>query len=132
MDDETRHYAERIKIKQSRLRILEKQADRMGSEVPPHIEMERQSLLAELDMFETALDSPVVGKISDELGPRGRFTVNYQQNQDIKKSIATLLVMMETRFAVQRNWIILVGLVVILILIAFVVFVTYLVTKGAL
>lgn len=132
MDEETLRYAEIIKIKYRVLHELDKQAAAMGLDTPPHIEMQRQTLMEELGMMKVALQSPASGKVSDELGARGRFTVNYQQNQDIKQSIAAILVLIETRFAVQRNWIILVGLIVILILIAFTVFVTYLATKGAL
>lgn len=132
VDDETIRYAEIIRIKHRVLHELDKQAATLGIDTPPHIEMQRQTLMEELGMLEVALDSPASSQVSDELGPRGRFVVNWQQNQDIKKSVAALLVKMETGFKMQRNWIILIGLVVILILVAFVAFVTYLATKGAL
>jgi hypothetical protein len=133
VDEETLRYAAIIKIKQSRLQELEEQAAGMGIYyTPPHIAMEIDSLKEELGMMDVAIESPARTSVGDELGPRGRFVVNWQQNQDIKKSIAAILVKMETGFKMQRNWIILIGLIVVLILIAFTVFVTYLATKGAL
>lgn len=133
MDEETLRYAEIIKLKQRFLHELDKQAAMLGDlNVPPHIEMQRQTLMAELGMMETALDSPARAVVGDELGPRGRFVVNYQQNREIKQSIAALAVQSEKWREMQRNWILLIGLVVILILIAVVALVTYLFTKGAL
>lgn len=132
MDEETVRYAEIIRIKQRHLHQLDKQAAAYGMDVPPHIEMQRQTLMAELGMMEVAIESPASAKVGDELGPRGRFVVNWQQNQDIKKSIAAILVKMETGFKMQRNWIVLLGLVLVLLLVAFVAFVTYLATRGAL
>ena len=133
MDDETRHYARVYKAKRSRLNILEEQIAAMGEyNVLPHIAMERDSLKEELDMFKVAMEAPARTEASDELGPSGRFLVYYQQNQDIKKSIAALSVESERWRMLQRNWILLIGLVVILILVAVVALVTYLLTKGAL
>lgn len=133
MDDETLHYARVFRAKRARLNIIEEQIAALGEyNVPPHVAMERDSLTEELGMFEIAMESPARADVGDELGPRGRFVVNYQQNQAIKKSLAALSVRSEEWREMQRNWIILIGLVVILILIAFTVFVTYLITKGAL
>ncbi len=133
MDDETQHYARVYKAKRARLNIIEEQIAAVGEyNVQPHVAMERDSLREELDMFGIALESPARADVGDELGPRGRFVVNYQQNQDIKKSIAALAVKSEEWREMQRNWIILIGLVVILILVAVVALVTYLFTKGAL
>jgi len=133
MDEETQHYIRVLKTKQARLNVLDIQAAALGKyNVPPQIEMERQSLMEELGMLELAIQAPARSEVGDELGPGGRFLVYYQQNREIKQSIAALAVESREGRAVQRNWIILVGLVVILILIAFVAFVTYLATKGAL
>lgn len=133
MDEETKHYARVFKAKRARLNILEEQIAAIGEyNVPPHVAMERDSLTEELGMFEVAMESPARADASEELGVRGRFVVTYQQNQAIKKSLAALSVRSEEWREMQRNWIILIGLVVILILIAVVSLVTYLITKGAL
>jgi tetrahydromethanopterin S-methyltransferase subunit G len=132
VDEETRRYAEIIKAKQARLHQLDKQAATMGLDTPPHIEMERQTLQEDLGIMEVALESPITGSLSDDLGPRGRFITNYQQNREIKQSIAALAVEMRQGLAMHRNLFILIGLVVILILVAVVALVTYLFTKGAL
>lgn len=122
-----------FRTKRARLNELEVQAAAMGQyNVPPQIAMEIGSLKEELGMFETAIESPIRAGVGDELGPRGRFVVNYQQNQDIKRSLAALAVQSQEWREMQRNWIILIGLVVILILVAVVALVTYLLTKGAL
>jgi hypothetical protein len=133
MDDETQHYARVYKAKRARLNILEEQIAAMGEyNVLPHIAMERDSLTEEIGMFGIAMESPARAEAGDELGPAGRFLVYYQQNQDIKKSIAALAVRSEDWRMLQRNWLVIIGLVVILILIAVVALVTYLLTKGAL
>jgi len=133
VDEETLHYARVYKAKRARLNILEEQIAAMGEyNVLPHVAMERDSLTEELDMFEVAMESPARAEAGDELGVRGRFVVTYKQNQDIKKSLAALSVRSEEWREMQRNWIILIGLVVILILVAVVALVTYLFTKGAL
>jgi hypothetical protein len=123
MDDETLHYARVYKAKRARLNILEEQIAAIGEfNVSPHIAMERDSLTEELGMFEVAMGSPARAEAGEELGVRGRFVVTYQQNQDIKKSMAALKVQaetlakaVETGFAMHRNWILLIGVVVILI-----------------
>jgi hypothetical protein len=140
VDEETQRYAELVRIKYRHLHELDKQAAALGQyNTPPHIEMQRQTLMEELGMMETALDSPASARASDELGARGRFAVNYQQNREIKQSIARVAVQLETFIAqseewrtIHRNWIVIIGLVVILILVAVVALVTFLITKGAL
>lgn len=138
MDEETRHYARVYKAKRARLNVLEEQIAVQGEyNVLPHVAMERDSLKEELGMFEVAMASPARADVGDELGPRGRFTVNYQQNQDIKKNIAALAVQLETFVrdslewrAMHRNWILLIGVVVILIFAVVVALVTALVVRG--
>lgn len=140
MDDETRHLIEVRKAKIQRLRVLEEQSATFGPlYTPPHIEMERGSLREELGMVETAIKSPARAEVSEELGASGRFQVNYQQNREIRQSIAALAVQLETFIEsseiwriMHRNWIAIIGLLVILILLVVVVMVTYLITKGAL
>lgn len=132
MDEETQRYAAIIKIKQARLHELDKQSATMGRDTPPHIAMEIGSLKEELGMMEIALQSPARANSSDELGPQGRFLVYYQQNREIKQSIAALAIESREGRAVQRQWIFLIGLVVVLILIAVVALVTYLFARGAL
>lgn len=133
VDEETKHYARVYKAKRARLNVIEEQIAAQGEyNVQPHLAMERDSLTEELAMFGIAIESPARADVSDELGPRGRFVVNYQQNQDIKKTLAVIVTQSEEWRAMQRNWIILIGLIVILILIAVVALVTYLLTKGAL
>jgi nitrate/nitrite-specific signal transduction histidine kinase len=128
VDEETQRYAELVRIKYRHLHELDKQAAALGQyNTPPHIEMQRQTLMEELGMMETALDSPASAR------------VNYQQNREIKQSIARVAVQLETFIAqseewrtIHRNWIVIIGLVVILILVAVVALVTFLITKGAL
>jgi len=139
LDEETRRYAEIIKAKTDRLHFLDKQAATMGKDSPPHIEMERGSLREELGMMEIAVQSPARAAIGDELGPRGRFIVNLEQNREIKQSIAAVAVQLETFIktslewrTMHRNWILIIGLAVVIILVIIVALVTYLVTKGSL
>lgn len=139
MDTETVRYAEIIRAKQDRLHVLDIQAAKYGIDVPPHIAMERVSLEAELRTVEATLDSPIRAELGDELGPRGRFVVNHQQNTEIKQSIAAVSVKLdrfidasETWRTMHRNWIILIGIVVIIILVALAVLITYVLTTGAL
>ena len=138
MDDETRHLIEVRKAKLDRLRFLDEQAAKFGPlYTPPHIEMERGSLREELGMVETAIQSPARAEVSDELGPAGRFQVNYQQNREIRQSIAALAVQLETFMSASlewrtrhRFWLLIIGFFVLLILIAVVALVTYAVTGG--
>ncbi len=139
VDEETQRYARIIKAKQDRLNILDVQAAKYGIDVPPHIEMERGSLHEELSMVETAIQSPARAKVTDELGPAGRFLVNHQDNREIKQTIAAVLVKLDTFIDQSETWrsmhrqlILIIGIAVILIVITVAVIVTYLVTKGAL
>ena len=139
LDDETRHYAEIIRAKQDRLNILDVQAAKYGIGVPPHIEMERGSLRDELGMIETAVASPARAEISDELGARGRFVVNHQQNREIKQSIAAIAVKLDRFIDDSTDWrtmhrqiLLIIGGAVLALVIAVAIIVTYLVTKGAL
>jgi hypothetical protein len=139
LDEETRRYAEIIRAKQDRLFVLDVQAAKYGMDVPPHIAMERVSLEAELRATESTLDSPIRAAFSDELGVRGRFVINHQQNQDIKKSIAHVAVKLD-RFIddseawrnMHRQLILIIGIAVIIIMIALAILVTYLITAGQL
>lgn len=128
MDDETRHYADIIRAKQDRLNVLNVQAAKYGIDVPPHVEMERQTLSAEVGMFEVALESPASASAGDELGPRGRFAVSYQQNRRALERLDLLVRVLE----MFGKAFILVGVVLIIILIVVVAVVTYLFTKGVL
>lgn len=139
MDDETIRYAAIIRAKQERLNILEIQAARYGIDVPAHIEMERGSLKDELSMVETAVASPARAEIGDELGAAGRFLVNHQQNREIKQSIAHVAIKLDRFIDDSKSWrnmhrqlILIIGFVVIVILIALAVIITYLVTIGVL
>lgn len=153
MDDETRHYADIIRAKQNRLNILDVQAALYGIAVPPHIAMERVSLEAELKAVETTLDSPIRADLGDELGPRGRFVVNHQQNLEIQKqntdieklireakqSIASVAVKLD-RFiddskswrTMHRNVILIIGVAVLITFGIVIAIVTYLFTTGGL
>lgn len=128
MDDETRRYASIIKTKQARLYHLNMQAAAMGQETPPHIEMERQTLTEEVGMFETALSSPASAEAADELGPRGRYAVTYQQNRRAEARLDLIVRALEMfgRLAI------IVVVVVIVILVAVAVLTTYVLTKGTL
>lgn len=138
MDEETQRFIQIRKIKAARLFELDKQAAAFGEySVPPQIEMERVSLRDELGMMESAIQAPARAEIGDELGAAGRFLVYHQQNREIKQSIAALAVQFEQFVTaslewrtMHRNWILLIGLVVIFILVAVVALVTYLITKG--
>ena len=153
MDDETRHYAEVIRAKQERLNLLDVQAAKYGLDVPPHIAMERGSLREELSMVETAVASMARAGISDELGVRGRFVVNHQQNVEIQKqntdieklsremkqNIAAIAVKLDRFIDTSETWrnmhrqiLLIIGIVVIVIAIIVTIIGTYLITTGAL
>jgi len=139
LDEETLRYAEIIRAKQDRLSVLDIQAAKYGIDTPPHIAMERVSLEAELKAVETTLDSPIRAGLGDELGPRGRFVVNHEQNREIKQSIAAIAVKLdrfiessETWRTMHRQIILIIGVAVLAIVIVVVIIGTYLLTKGAL
>jgi len=138
VDEETTRYAQVLKIKQARLHELDKQAAAFGAiYTPPHIEMERVSLREELGMVETAIQSPARAEVTEELGPAGRFLVNYERGREIKQSIAAVLVKLETFVqssegwrALHRSFIIIIGIAVIVVALSVVVMATYLITRG--
>jgi len=133
VDDETSRFIAIRKIKLARLHELNKQAAAFGEyNVPPQIAMEQGSLRDELGMMDSAIAAPARSEVTDELGPAGRFLVNYQQNRDIKQSIAALAVQLETGLAMHRNWIVLIGVAVLLILVAVVAIVTAIAMQGGL
>lgn len=138
MDEETQRYAAILKIKQSRLFELDKQAAIFGIAVPPHIEMERVSLRDELAMVESAIRSPARAETADELGPAGRYKVTRQDNQDIKQSIAAVLNKLDDFIDDTKAWrtmnrtvLLIISIVVIVILLAVAVLTTYVLTRGA-
>lgn len=128
MDEETRRYAAIIRAKQDRLHVLDLQAAKYGIDLPPHIEMERQTLQEEVGMFEVALESPASANATDELGARGRFAVSYQQSRKALERLDLLVKVLE----MFGRLIIVIGIAVVVILVAVVAIVTYLFTRGAL
>lgn len=137
MDEETQRYAAILKIKQARLFELDKQAATYGISVPPHIEMERLSLQDELAMVESAIRSPARSETADQLGPAGRYKASRQDAQDIQRSVAVVLNKLDAFIddskvwrSMHRNWIILIGIAVIVILVAVAVLTTYVLTRG--
>lgn len=138
VDEETQRYIAILKIKQARLFELDKQAAGLGPYgVPPQIEMERSSLRDELEMMETAIQSPARAEIGDELGPSGRFIVNHQQTREIKQSLAAMVVKLDRFITDSLEWrsmhrqvVLIIGVAVVLLAIAFAVVVTYVLTKG--
>lgn len=147
MDEETRRYIRIRKDKQAELGILEEQAAKFGDlYVPPHIKMQIGALHDELSIVESAIKSPARSAISDELGPAGRFAANHQDNREVKQMIASLAVdlekagtqsrewraQMEERMRRFGQWNIVITILVVLILVAGAIFVTYILTKGSL
>lgn len=140
MDDETQRFIAIRKVKIERLYLLDKQAAAYGEyNIPPHVEMERGSLRDELGMMESAIAAPARSAVGDELGPSGRFLVYHQQNREIKQSIAALAVQLETFVAesedwraMHRQWLLIIGVVVVLILVAVVAIVTAIAMRGGL
>lgn len=138
MDDETQHFIAVRKAKLKRLYVLDEQAAALGEyAVAPHIQMERSSLRAELGMIEEAIAAPASSAISEELGPSGRFKVYYQQNADIRRSIAALAVDLErsTQQSLDwrmkhRQWLLIIGVAVVIILIIVVGVVSYVIGHG--
>ncbi len=131
MDEETQHYIRVLKSKQARLRILDEQAAAMGAyNVPPHVEMERQSLMDELGMIEIAIQAPARAEVTEQLGPAGRFLVNHQQYREVKQSIAALSVKNENWRAMQRLWMLIIAIIALLILIGVVILATFVITRG--
>ncbi len=139
LDEETSRYAAILKIKQARLFELDKQAAVYGIGVPPHIEMERVSLRDELAMVESAIRSPARAETADQLGPAGRYKANRQDQIETKELIAAVLNKLDSFIEQSNAWrnvnrqvLLIIGIVVIIILVAVVAISTYLVTKGAL
>lgn len=147
VDDETQRLIELRKIKLDRLHILDKQAAAYGEiDLPPHIAMERSNLRSELGLaqmekeaVETAIRAPITSTVGDELGPGGRFLVNYQQNREIKQSIASVAVDLERFVKASEEWrtvhrqiLIVIGVAVILLVIAVASIVTYIIARGGL
>lgn len=123
MDSETQHYARLIQIKQAQLRILDEKAARYGLDTPPHVEMERVTLREEIGMFEKAIGSPARAKVTDELGPAGRYLVNYEQNRELAAEF--------DRFSqLIMKWIAALSVAALFTLIVVVILATYLVTRG--
>lgn len=124
MDEETKHYANLLKIKQALLYKLDEQAAGFGMlHVPPHIEMERDSLRDEISMLETAIQTPARAEITDELGPAGRFLVNHQELREIRRTLTSFIKSVRVGFLVMGG--VLVGVVVVVAIIA-----TYLIVRG--
>jgi hypothetical protein len=147
VDDETRRYIRIRKDKQEELSILEEQAAKFGElYVPPHIKMQIGAIRDELSMVESAIKSPARSAVSDELGPAGRFAVSHQDNREIRQMIAALAVDIEKAAQQSREWrdhlggrmrrlslwSVVITILVVLILVAGAIFVTYVLTKGAL
>lgn len=140
VDEETTRFIAIRKVKLAYLHQLDLKAAAFGPlDVPPYIEMERVSLREELGMVDAAIASPARAMVGDELGVTGRFLVYHQQNREIKQSIAALAVDLEKFVTnslewrtMHRNWILIIGLAVVIILVITVAFVTYLATKGGL
>ncbi len=147
MDDETRRYIRIRKDKQTELGILEEQAAKFGElYVPPHIKMQIGAIQDELSMVESAIKSPARSVVSDELGPAGRFAVSHQDNRESKQMIAALAVDIEQLGLKSRDWYdrveermrrlgqwnIVITILIVLILVAGAIFVTYVLTRGGL
>jgi hypothetical protein len=147
VDEETQRYIRIRKDKQAQLGILEEQAAKFGDMyVPPYLKMQIGALQDELSMVESAIKSPARSIVSDELGPAGRFAVNHQEGREVKQMIAALAIDLETagaqsldwrrrmedRMRRLGSWNIVITILVVLILVAGAIFVTYVLTKGAL
>lgn len=147
MDEETQRLIEIRKVRKQRLHELDKQAAALGEyNVPPHIQMERNDLRKELGLarmeyeaVETAIAAPISSNVGDELGPNGRFMVYYQQNREIKQSIAKLAVDFDTFVSESkawrmqhRQWLLIIGITVVIVLIIVVASVAYLAGQGKL
>lgn len=140
MDEETSRFIAIRKVKLAYLHQLDLKAAAFGPlDAPPYIEMERVSLREELGMVDAAIASPARATVGDELGVTGRFLVYHQQNREIKQSIAALAVDLEKFVTnslewrtMHRQWILIIGVAVILILAAVVAIVTAIVIKGGL
>jgi preprotein translocase subunit SecF len=155
VDEETQRLIAIRRIKQARLHELDKQAAAMGEyAVPPHIQMERNDLrrdlgLAQLELsaVETAIAAPITSNVGDELGPNGRFMVYYQQNREIKQSIAKLAddfdefkngrfqdFVSESKDWRMRNrqWLLIIGVAVVIILVIIVAYVAFQAGQGRL
>ena len=147
MDDETRRYVQIRKDRQQELAILEEQAAKFGDMyVPPYLKMRIGAIQDELSIVESAIKSPARAAISDELGPAGRFAANHQDSREVKQMIAALAVDLEQAGKQSQDyrdgmdgrmrrlglWNIVNTILVVLILVAGAIFVTYVLTKGAL
>ena len=136
-DSETDRLRELREIKRERLHELDKQAERYGLDVPPHIALERARLQKELRPLDAVVDRAPNAAFVEELGGSGRFGVTYTEIQRANDGIALLgerlddfIAMSREWRAMHRQWIILIGIVVVVILVAGAVVVTYVLTRG--
>ena len=79
------------KARQARLNVLEEQAARMGIDTPPHITIEIGTLRKELEIRETVIASPIEAKLSQDLGPDGRFIYTAAALEQIGKRLDNAL-----------------------------------------
>jgi hypothetical protein len=136
-DSETDRLRELREIKRQRLHELDKQAERYGYDVPAHIALERAELQKELKPLDVVVDRAPSAAFVEELGGSGRFGVTYGEIQRANDGIALLGERLDDFIAISREWramhrqwIILIGIVVVVILVAFAVVATYVFTRG--
>lgn len=134
MSDDAEHFYDLRQVKLKRLRALDKQAALLGdAQTPAHIQVERAELRAELGLVEGIIGLAMRPQIGDELSANGRFLAYIVEIKRANDGIAQLGEKLEGVFEQVnrfRQWIILIGIVVVVILVAGAVVATYVFTRG--
>lgn len=137
MDDETQRWAELRELKRRRLHELDKLAALHGANTPAEVAIERAALRQELGMVEAAIISPARPEIGDELGERGRFLYYGAELKRANDAITALgehfaafVEDSQEWRAMHRQWIILIGIVVVITLLGMAIVATYVFSHG--
>jgi hypothetical protein len=134
VDDETKRLVRIRTAKKAQLGALEEQIANLGEHyAPPHMLVERKALADEIQMVEDAVTTPARPFIGDELGASGRFLVYHAENKRTNDGMVLLFARVEGLFEemkLHRQWLVIIGGIVVVVLLIVAIFVTYVLTKG--
>lgn len=94
---------ELIEAHSARLRVLTRQAARMGGDTPPHIVTEIEAIEGELAQLKQAAATPVSDALVEELGPTGRYQLWMSHIMRLDMDIGRLRKMVETLTGQQER-----------------------------
>jgi phosphoglycolate phosphatase-like HAD superfamily hydrolase len=137
--EEQAHFEEVSALRLRTLRTIEAQIERQGGEAyaQSHLLNQRTELQYQLGIVEKAASSAASG-VSEDLGPSGRFAVYYKQNEEIQAAVRLLGRRLDEFIAgslewrsMHRQWIFIIGFVVVMILLILVAVITWLAARGS-